>query len=238
MRVLAVIPARSKSSMKDKNLRLVGGKPLLAHAIKACLACPDLEDTIVSTDSERYAAVARKYGAKIPFLRPAELAEDVPSEDVAKHALLEYERITKTSPDKAFDVVCTVQCTSPLIKPSDISKCVKTLENNAYDSSMTVCGVSGAEHPWWTFSMKEDGILIPFMNVATKGEWGVRQNLPELYRPNGMCYCTRRSTLLEGGRIIGEKCAGVVVPKIRSIDIDDEEDLMIANAIVEAGLVE
>ena len=233
MRVLAVITARAGSKeIKHKNLLIVDGKPLLAHSIEACEMCPDITDYIVSTDSPIYARLANKYAHHevCPFLRPKELAEDVPSEDVIIHALTECEKIYA----KHYDAICTIQPTSPFIMPTDIQECVEAL-THGYDSAITVCKVH--DRPQWMFTVNDDNVMEPLIKADTRGEWGVRQKHQDYYIPNGMCYLTLRNTLLEEKRIIGKKCFPVIVPRLRSIDIDTEEDVRVAKALVDACLI-
>lgn len=230
---MAVITARSKSvSYPHKNIALLDNKPLMAHAIEACISCKELTNFIVSTDSEEYAKIARSWGALVPFLRPAPLAEDVPSEQVTRHALLAMEEWLDNG--LKFDLVCTIQPTSPLICAEDISKCINAVGKD-FDSAMTVTRV---RPPHWTFGIHRDGFLVPVMDHETKGEWGVRQTYREYYMPNGMVYCTKRQVLLNGNRIIGEFCAPVIIPRVRSIDIDGPEDMDMCQAIIDANLLE
>jgi len=238
VKVLAIIPARSKSvSIKDKNLQEIGKKPLLVWAIEACEDAALVDDFIVSTDSKKYGKVAQAYSINknvFPFTRPSPLAEDVPSEDVAIHAIHTYEKIC----GKEFDVILTIQCTTPFIKSSDIDKCIIALKDEWYDSSMTVCEMN--EKPSWAFEIIKDGEhenLSNINNNQTYGDWGVRQKWPTLYKPNGMCYASRRELILERKQIIGPNCCPIVVDKVRSIDIDDQVDLDIARAVYEAGLI-
>ena len=230
--VFALIPARSGSrALPHKNIRPLAGKPLIAWSIEAAKACSLIDRVVVSTDSEEYARIARSYGAETPFMRPAELAEDVPTELVVQHAIREIE-----AAGYEVSIVVTMQCTTPLIKPRYVEATVRALlEDPSLDSAMTVCEVS--ERPEWMFTM-EDGILKPYMPVPLKGEWGVRQSLPTLYRQNGACYATRRDYVMQQNRLIGDRCKGIVMPKLLSLDIDTLEDFNIVEAVVKAGLHE
>jgi len=114
---LAVIPARSGSKgLKDKNIRKLHGKPLIAYTIEAAMQSGLFEDIVVSTDSERYARIATDYGANVPFLRPDELATDEASPwDVVRDVVVKYQELGKD-----FDTVALLQPTSPLRTSSDI----------------------------------------------------------------------------------------------------------------------
>ena len=228
--VVAFIPARSGSrGLKHKNIRPLGGKPLIAWAISAAKGSKYIDRIIVSTDSQEYARIAVEHGAEVPFLRPPELAEDVPTEDVIIHAVNELE-----STGYNVELPITIQCTTPLLKSEYIDMAIESVLNNDYaDSAMTVCEIS--DRPEWMFKI-ENGMLKPFLDVPLKGEWGVRQTLTKLYRPNGACYVTRKNLLMNEKRIIGNRCIPIIMPRILSLDIDDIEDFMLVEAVVNAGI--
>lgn len=225
--VVAIIPARSGSrTVKDKNIKHLVDKPLMGWAIEAALKSKLLDRVIVSTDSDEYADIAREWGAEAPFLRPAALAEDVPTEDVLIHAVNEVE---KTQP-KLATVVC-IQCTTPLVQPQDIDLTISSVGQFA-DSAITVTEVS--EHPEWAFLLSPRKRLKPYISrVETKGAWGVRQNLQKLYRPNGAVYAVKRDYLFDKRRIIAKRCVGVVMPRLRSFDVDSLDDFLILEAYIE-----
>ena len=226
----AIIPARSGSTLKDKNIRPLLRRPLMAWAIKAAKQSRMVDRVIVSTDSEKYAEIARKYGAEVPFLRPAPLAEDVPTEDVIIHAVNELD----VRGHYYTRIAVTIQCTTPLLTPSDIDACVAKCMRDDADSAMTVTEVT--EFPHWMFTINRDELLFPFLDVPLKGDWGVRQTLPKLYRPNGAVYATRKDALVTKRRIIGDHCYPVFMPRWRSLDIDTEEDFELVEAVLRRGL--
>ena len=169
------------------------------------------------------------YGAKY-LERPKPLAEDVPTEDVIKHAVNEIELAYGK-----VGLIVTLQCTTPLTKASDIDGCLSLMINyKDADSAMTVCQVH--ELPQWMFHVN-NGYLKPFMPSDLKGEWGVRQTFRLLYRPTGGVYVTTRSLLMDKNRIIGDTCIPFIVPEIRGIDIDSEDDFKILEAIIKSGVV-
>lgn len=226
MNIPAIIPVRSGSvGLKDKNIRLLGGKPLVAWAIEAAKKSKLVDKVIVDTDSEKYAEIARSFGAETPFMRPPDLAEDVPTEDVLTHAFNELDRAGYTS-----DIMVCLQCTTPLVYPEEIDACVVAVAEGGFDSSMTVAEVS--ERPEWMFRML-DGRLYPInFWKRTAGSWGVRQTFPKFYRPNGACYAMTAETLMRERRVIADRCTGVVMPRTRSLDVDNEEDFRILEAVV------
>jgi len=199
------------------------------YAISPARASKLVDEVVVSTDSQHYAEVAAKLGARVPFLRPRELAKDVPTEQVLIHAV----NWLSEHKDYQIDHVVLLQCTSPLsLKTEYIDACIRAVVEGKgeVDSSMTVCEIS--EHPEWIFKVGDDGLLKPFMDVPLKGEWGVRQSLEKLYRPTGACYVTSYHTLMKKSRIIGDRCKGIVVPKELGIDIDEERDFKLAEEML------
>ncbi len=228
--VIGIIPARSGSvSVKNKNIRELGGFPLIAWSIGAAKRARSLSRVFVSTDSYEYAAIAKRFGAEVPFLRSKELAEDVPTELVIKDALhrleLPYTR-----------AIATIQPTTPLVRPEDIDACVEKCLERDTQSCMTVCEIT--ERPEWMFAEvprpADEGWLKPWLaeviEITPQGSWGVRQTLPKLYRPNGACYVTRDRYLRVKDRIIGDNCKYVLMPRSRSFDIDTEDDFQMLEA--------
>ena len=228
--VVAIIPARSGSrGIKHKNIRPLHGRPLLVYPIKAAQRSKYINRIYVSTDSVKYANIAVENGAAA-IMRPKELAEDVPTEWVIQHAVEQIEQEI----GKKVDLVCTLQCTTPLMTAYDIDQCIRAvLDYLEADSAMTVCEVEFP--PYWLFKI-DDGWLKPWMHVPLKGEWGIRQAHEPLYRPNGAVYVTKRDVLMEKGRIIGERCRAVKMLREFSVDIDTEFDFIIAEAVISRGL--
>lgn len=220
-RVLGVIPARGGSKgVPQKNIRLLGGQPLIGYTIKTALACLTLDRVIVSTDDPHIAEIARTAGAEVPFLRPAALAGDTThTPPVIAHAaryLEEYEGYTA-------DLVVTLQPTSPLRRTEHITQAVETLQQDpCLDSVISVCQ---AEFPPFWMLRFEQGRLVPFINGAVDYFLLERQQLPPVYRPNGAVYVTRRALLLTAGVVIGKRIGAVVMDEESSLDVDTPLDL-------------
>ena len=227
MNAAAVIHARGGSKRVPlKNIKPLGGKPLIAWCVEAALSCRGLSRVLVSTDHDGIADAARAAGAEAPFRRPADLAEDVASELVTRHALDFHERET----GEELDVVVTIQPTTPFIQGADIDACLTALETNPdFDSAMSVAPVH--ERPEWMFECGDGGALNHWLRSEIRGDVGVSQTLPPLYAPNGGIYATRRSTLIEQDRLIGDACFGHVMSRMRSVDIDEPIDFLIAEAV-------
>jgi len=228
-KILAVIPARGGSKgVVRKNIRSVCGRPLLSYTIETALAARHLlYRTVVSTDDPEIAAIAREHGADVPFMRPAELAGDkVPTLPVLQHAVsfVEYQDEIR------LDWVLLLQPTTPLRLIEDIEKSVNLALQNSCDSVISVVKVV-AEHP---ILMKriEDNRLLPYW---IKEEEGTRRQdcQPPAYLRNGAIYLTRRDVLMEKDSIWGEIIRPYVMPPERSVNIDSELDLKLAELIMQ-----
>lgn len=228
MKTIAVIHARGGSKrIPLKNIKPLGGKPLIAWCIEAALACSGLSRVLVSTDHDGIADAARTAGAEVPFRRPADLAEDVASELVTQHALDFHEAET----GETLDVIVTIQPTTPFIQGSDIDACLEILATDtAFDSAISVNPIH--ERPEWMFERGEAGRLDNWLGSEIRGEAGISQELPPLLTPNGGIYATRRSTLIKQNKLIGEACYGHVMSRTRSVDIDEPIDFLVAEAVL------
>ncbi len=225
MKNLAVIPARSGSKgLKDKNIRKLHGKPLIAYTIEAAMQSGLFEDIVVSTDSERYARIATDYGANVPFLRPDELATDEASPwDVVRDVVVKYQELGKD-----FDTVALLQPTSPLRTSSDIiAGYKKMIEMNA-NLVVSVCEVDHS--PLWSNILPEDFSMADFLRpnlVSTP-----RQSLETYYRINGALYIIKVSHLKASNNLYDCRSYAIVMSKKHSVDIDDEIDFLVAEAIM------
>lgn len=229
MGIIAIIPARGRSkSIPRKNIRLLGGKPLIVHTIEIALKCQLLDRVIVSTDDQEIAAISKKYGAEVPFLRPKELALDTtPILPVLQHAISFLEQNEKAN----IDIVVLLQPTSPFREVSDIEDCIKRLRNEKAESVVTVCEVE--HNPYFVMMKFENDNLVPFLK--TKKLITRRQDAPKVYRLNGAVYAIRRNVLMNKGKIFTNKTKAIIMPQLRSIDLDRELDFEFAEFLIEAG---
>lgn len=222
MRILGVIPARGGSKgVPHKNIRPLAGKPLIVHTIEAARASR-LSKVIVSTDDESIAEVARRAGALVPFVRPADLASDsAKSMDVAIHALKTMEAEDAIQ----YDAVMLLQPTTPFRSVEDINNAIDKLSvNPEADSVISVVDVEG-HHP---ARMKyiEDGRLVdpPFVEAYENQN---RQELRPMFIRNGAVYLTRRETLLQRS-YKGKVSLALIMPGELSINIDTLRDFDLA----------
>lgn len=223
MTVFAVIAARAGSKgLPGKNLRPLGGVPMIGWTIAAARGAKTLTDAWVSTDGEDLAREAERLGATVPFRRPAALADDDASIlEVLKHAVGEYERKGPRA-----DVVVLLQATTPLRTAAHIDATVRAVLGGA-DSAQTVA--LDEAHPLHKFTL-EDGRLKPVFPEAEK--FGNRQGAPKVYRPNGGVFAAKRAVLMEQGTLRGADHRGVVMDFESSVDIDTLWDFRLAEAIV------
>jgi len=225
LEVLGIIPARFNSKgVSNKNIRKLNNKPLIAYTIEAGLEAERQTRLIVSTDSEEIASVARTYGAEVPFLRPAELAEDdISMVSVLHHAI----KFLDSSENYKADIIITLQPTSPLRKAYHIDEAVEKLIDTDADSVVSLCEVEYS--PYWMKKI-ENGKVSNFMQGSEK--YTRRQDLPELYRLNGAIFVTRYEVLMKENRILGNDTRAIIMSQEDSIDIDTELDFKLAELIL------
>lgn len=215
--VIGIVTARGGSKgVPGKNLRLLAGQPLIAHTIRAAKAATTLGRVVVSTDDAEIARVAQAYGAEVPFLRPAELAQDVtPTLPVLQHAV----RVLEQAGGRC-DVIVTLQPTAPLRLARDIDEAVRLLEAANADAVVSVREVS--EHPS-RMRRIQDGRLVT-LDGTSRFLLNRRQDFEPVYIENGAIYVTRRRVLMEEGAILGKETRALIMPQSRSLDIDTERD--------------
>lgn len=226
MRVLGIVPARGGSKgIPGKNVRLLGGKPLLAWTAEAALAARRLSRVVLTTDDEGIAEVGRACGLEVPFLRPAELARDeTPTLPVIRHAVAELERA-----GERFDAVCLLQLTSPFRRPGDIDACIDLLQSAGLDAVVSVLPVPPEHNPHWVYFQDAEGLL----RLATGEERPIprRQELPPAFHRDGSVYVTRRGVLMEGNSLYGRRLGGYLVTS-RNVNLDTPEDWERAERLV------
>ena len=214
--VLALVPARSQSKgIPDKNIADFCGKPLLAYAIEQARACPLVGRVIVSTDSERYAEIARGFGAEAPFLRPPEISRDESTDlECFQHALGWLERR-----DGRVPALCVhLRPTHPNRTPEQIARAITLLrEHPEWDSVRSV--VPAPKSPFKMWFPRPDGTMEPAVKGELKDAHSLpRQTLPTAYLSNGSVDVIRARTILEKGSIAGERVGALVMADQHDID--------------------
>lgn len=222
VRVVAIIPARGGSKeLPGKNVAPLAGLPLIAHTIRHAVASGVLDRIVVSTDSEEIVAVAKRYGAEAPFLRPPELAQDLtPTEPVLQHALRWLEEVDQYP----VDIVVFLQPTDVFRTPEMIRDCVRLLLENAALESAFV-GYRTHKNFW----RRRDGRLVRLADIP----YGPRQTREHLYREETGLACASRAWLIREGRRVGNVVEVVPTDDERvNIDIHDPYDLWLAERVM------
>ncbi len=226
--VIGLIPARGGSKgVPKKNIRPIRGKPLIAYTIEVALKSQLLGKVIVTSDDEEIIVVSGKYGAEVPFTRPAELALDTtPMVPVLQHAINFMEKKDGIS----FDYVVLLQPTNPLRLPSDIDEALKKLIDTGADSVISVCQVDNV-HP---ILMKkiEDDLILPYCIEEKEGTR--RQDYqPSAYMRNGAIYTVKRDVLMNNNSLRGQVSRPYIMPSERSVSIDSELDFKLVEFLLE-----
>lgn len=229
MRNLAIIPARSGSKgLKDKNIKKMFGIPLMGYAIKAALDSKLFDIVMVSTDSEKYAEIARSFGAQVPFLRSDYTSSDTSSSwDAVNEVLQNYAKL-----GYEFETVTLLQPTSPLRTAEDIVQAHKVYSDKNANSVISVCET---EHPpLWSNVIESDLSMKKFAQINYPAAY--RQGLSVYYRLNGAIYIVNNEALKNIDNIYAKECYAYIMKQSHSIDIDSELDFIIAEAIIKSGI--
>jgi CMP-N-acetylneuraminic acid synthetase len=230
LNIVAVIHARGGSKrIPLKNIKLLGGLPLIAYPIKLCKSIPAISRVIVSTDHPEIARVSKEFGAEVPFVRPADISEDVASEMVQEHAI----RWLIDNGDRP-DCTLTLTPATPFTKRTDVEKAISLLESHPqWDSVITVR--KAKEFPQWMIDLSSDGSGKTLLGNSFDGEYNVSQNLKKYYYPMGAFFLNRVSSFLQKPSMYGNSWGCVELDPRAHVDIDDPEDLEEANRILSSG---
>lgn len=222
-KILGIITARGGSkSIPRKNIKLFAGKPLIAWSIETGLKSGVLDRLIVSTDDQEIAEVSKKFGAEVPFLRPAELATDTaPTLPVLEHAVTFLKNIENYEPD----YVLLMEPTSPCRQPFHLQEAVKIIEETNADSVVALGVVPKHFSPAWQFNMSKQNQLELYAGGSIKNIITRRQALPTTYFRNGAFYLFKTSLLYgQTPSLYGDDVRGLVMTDEYSVDIDTPED--------------
>lgn len=229
MNVVALICARGGSKgVPGKNIRPLGGKPLIGWAIDAAKAVSRVRRVIVSTDAEQIAAVARDAGAEVPFMRPAELAQDTSPEWLVWRHALEYLRASRNYPD----ALLVVPTTAPLRQPVDLERCVDEFGKGQADVVITVTDAHRSPY----FNMVKTnadgsvGLVIPPQGAVVR-----RQDVPVVHDMTTVGYVARPDFVMTQSGLFAGRVRQVHVPVERALDIDTPLDFQIAEFLVGRG---
>ena len=226
--ILAVILARGGSKgIPRKNIKDLCGKPLIAYTIEAGLKSKLFSNLIVSTDCEEIASVSRSFGAKTPFMRPEELAQDqVWSRDALRHAVLECEKIYSTT----YDYVVELPCVAPLRNEIHIREAVQKLIETKSDSVISVCQMQD-KHPVRMKRIVED-TLQDFCKEFPEGEGSRRQDLEPCFIRNGAIYSMTRDCIVNKFSRNGDISRPYIMDELHSVNIDSMIDFYLAESLI------
>jgi N-acylneuraminate cytidylyltransferase len=209
-----------------KNIRLLAGKPLIAHAIETARASKFIDRVVVSTDDTEIAEVARQFGAEVPFIRPAELAQDNSPEWAAwQHAIRALQAVPNA---RTIDVFVSIPPTSPLRAPGDVDRCIeKVLET---DADIVITVKPADRSPWFNMVVlnREDNAELV---IKPEGAIHHRQSAPEVFDITTVAYAARPEFILRANSLFEGKVKMVLVPAERSLDIDTEFDFKLAEIL-------
>ena len=224
MSAVAIIPARGGSQrIPRKNIKLFNGEPMIAHSIRAALASGVFDQVVVSTDDEEIADVARAYGADVPFMRPADLADAFTgTTEVIQHAL--------SALDRPFDYACCIYATAPLLQARYLRRGLEALDAAAAKSyAFSVCSFGFPVQR--ALLIDSDGSLSAmhpeFRSVRS-------QDLPVAYQDAGQFYWGRSDAWLRGDTVFSELSLPVILPRHLVQDIDSPEDWLRAEYLYAA----
>ena len=235
--MLAIIPARGGSKgLKRKNIRLLNGKPLIYYTVKAALHAKHITQVIVSTDDEQIASYALEYGAKVPFMRPENLATD---ESYAIDAviwtlgklrapLVAYQEMHNSDQEWVYNEFAMLFPTSPLRTSEDIDNAIELFHEKQADSV-----ISYTESPWplsyFTGIMPDDSFLP---NLFTTNKLLNRQDYPRAYYRNGAIFVFNYEKTVKQRIFSTEKSYAYIMPREKSVDIDSVQDLKYAEYLM------
>jgi len=228
--ILALITARGGSKgIPRKNLQIVGGKPLIAWTIESALASRCVSRVILSTDDEEIAGVGKTFGAEVPFLRPAALAGDTaPHAAVVDHAI----DWLQDNEGRCPDFILLLQPTSPLRTAEDIRAAVQIAGEKNPPAVVSVSEMH--PHPSLATRLSAEGLLLDYS--APGSGYVRRQDLQPNYAVNGALYLVQRDLFQQGHSLVPAGSYGYVMPPERSLDIDTEWDLRLAELILCYGV--
>lgn len=216
----AIIPARSGSqTVKNKNIAMLHGFPMIAYSIAVAKVIPEISRVIVSTDSEEYAQIARRFGAEVPFIRPAEISgSDSTDFQFMEHAVEWFKQHEGTLPDYWVHL----RPTTPFRNPEHVKEAIhKMYHDDTADSLRSAHIASVCPFKW--FWKSDEGYFKTINGITLDEANGPRQSFPQIYIPDGYVDVLRTKCILEKKVIHGDKMIAFVSPE--SVDVDNMSDL-------------
>ncbi|MCK1986500.1 acylneuraminate cytidylyltransferase family protein [Lysinibacillus fusiformis] len=220
-KVLAIIPARSGSkTVKDKNIRNLAGKPMIAYSIEHAKQSKYIDRIVVSTDSEKYAQIARIHGAETPFIRPNEISGDESLDiEVFYHALVTLKQLENYQPD----IVVHLRPTYPIRNVDDIDQMIESLIKDTTLSAVR-CIAPAKEIPYKMWTLNSEGLIEPIFTEIPEIYNMPRQKLPKVFYQNACIDVIRSTVILNEKSMTGNKIKGYIME--HNFDIDTEEEFI------------
>ena len=230
--IIGIIPARGGSKgVPRKNIRLLNGKPLIYYSMKEAKKSTLFDRIIVSTEDEEVAEIAEKYDVEV-IIRPEELATDDSPVMLTLQHVVTY---LKETEDYDTDIIVMLQSTTPFRKAIDIDNAIRLLIETDADSVVSVCEAPHTCNPHWVRKIV-DGKLRPYTDREADLH-PMRQELPKVYWRNGQIYAVKKDVLFDTGTLYGEDCRPYIMPRKYYVNIDEELDFLLAELLIEKGLV-
>ncbi len=232
-KILALIPARGGSKgIPKKNIKPLLRKPLITWTIDQAQKSKYISRVFVSTEDKEIAAIAKKSGVEIPFLRPEEFAQDnSPTSDAIIHSLDTFEKM-----GEYYDIIIILEPTSPLRKNEDIDKAIETyLQNSLSSESLVSIGEVQLENPY-VMKIIENGHVTTFLE--NKQNFYQRQQLPTIYFPYGVIYLSTVKAFRECGTFYQKTTIPYKIERWQNYEIDDIYDFYCVEAILKEKLKE
>lgn len=223
LNILAVVPARGGSKgIPGKNLKKLAGLSLIAHASRVIGSLGWIDAAILSTDDLEIAEEGRRHGLDVPFMRPDILSDDTAlGKDVWRHAWLASE----AEYDMKFDISVKLEPTSPLRRPEDVERTVRTLIEGGHPAAATVSPTPAHYSPHKTLTVSDDGMIGFYLEDGA--HYSLRQNIPQYYHRNGICYAATREQVVDRRMIIDKDAAAVIIDR-PVVNIDEPFELELA----------
>lgn len=226
-KILGIIPARGGSkSIPRKNIKLFLGRPLISWVIETLKQSGVCDRVIVSTDDQEIADVSKQYGAEVPFMRPAEFAEDTtPTLPVLQHAVQWLKENEGYDPD----YVVLLEPTSAGKRPFHIKGVVDLLVSTGADAAFSVAEVPGVLSPYWQLNLDSERRVLLFTGGSMKKVIRRRQDLPKTYYRNSSIYAFRPHLLFtDDPSFYGDDVRAYITDSKYALDIDTPEDWVVA----------
>lgn len=227
-RVLGIVTARAGSKgLPGKNYRLLHGKPLVSYALDAGLNSRYVDDVVLTSDCETCIKIANEAGAMVPFVRPAHLSTDtVPSADVIEHTVSYLKEM-----GSEYDLIVLLEPTSPLRDFSDVDAALESMMANEFKAIVSVCEAEN-QHPAFMFTLGKSGDLSTWS--SNEFQTLRRQDLSPAYFIEGSIYISFVNIFIEKRTFCHAQTGGYLVPKWKSLEIDDLFDFICVEAVMSA----